>query len=155
MKNLILFGFLMLITSFNLSAQNKKEKITQLFAVMRTDIMINSMVDNMSTMFKQQSIEFMSTQNDSVYTVYMAYVMEETNSFTRKLINEDMVEIYDKYFNIEDIQKFIDFYNTPEAQKLLDVTPNIQQDIMKSVMSKYLPELQEKFKSKLEELMKK
>ncbi len=155
MKNLILFGFLMLITSFNLSAQNKKEKITQLFAVMRTDIMINSMVDNMSTMFKQQSIEFMSTQNDSVYTVYMAYVMEETNAFTRKLINEDMVEIYDKYFNIEDIQKFIDFYNTPEAQKLLDVTPNIQQDIMKSVMSKYLPELQEKFKSKLEELMKK
>lgn len=145
----------MLITSFNLSAQNKKEKITQLFAVMRTDIMINSMVDNMSTMFKQQSIEFMSTQNDSVYTVYMAYVMEETNAFTRKLINEDMVEIYDKYFNIEDIQKFIDFYNTPEAQKLLDVTPNIQQDIMKSVMSKYLPELQEKFKSKLEELMKK
>ena len=148
---MLLIGFM----SINLSAQEKNGKIIQLFELMRTEKRVNSMVDNMSAIFNQKSSELKNTQNDSIKTIYRTYVMDETKAFTKKLLNEDMVELYDKYFTIEEIQKFIDFYNTPEAKKLLDVTPNIQEDLMTNVRNKYLPDLREKFKKKFEELNKK
>jgi hypothetical protein len=154
MKKVIMLSLLIGALSFNVSAQTKKEKIVQLIDLMQSDKMINSMFDNMSNMFKQQASGLKDAKNDSIQEVFMKYVMEETKAFTKRLINEDMVEIYDKYFTDKEIQKYIDFYKTPEGKKFLDQMPNIQKDLMNNVMSKYLPELQEKFKKKLEELKK-
>ena len=57
MKKVILFATILVFTSFNLTAATKKDKIIQLFGLMNSDKMINSMVDNMSKMFQNQSSE--------------------------------------------------------------------------------------------------
>jgi len=80
--------------------------------------------------------------------------MEETKALSKKLINEDMVTIYDKYFTESEIQKFIDFYLSPEGKKLIEATPNMQNEIMAIMATKYMPELTTKFKNKLEESKK-
>jgi len=154
MKKVILFATLIFFVSFNLSAGNKKDKIIQLFGLMNSDKMINSMVDNMSKMFQNQSSEITNSKKDSIQKVYMAYVLDETKVFSKNLINNDMVIIYDKYFTEKEIDNYIEFYQTSEGKKMLDLTPNIQNDLISNIMNNYLPDLKTKFKNKLEELNK-
>ena len=155
MKKVILFASLFVFLTFNLSAQTKKDKIIQLFALMNIDQMMTSMVDNMSTMFTSQNPELKNAKNDSIQKAYISFVMDETKAFAKKLMNDDMVTVYDKYFNDQEIQKYIDFYNTPEGKKLIVQSPALQKDVMKTVLTKYLPDLTTKFKNKLDELNKK
>lgn len=149
MKRVILiiacFGFLTL----HLSAQSKKEKITELLALMNSDKTVNAMVDNMTRMFPAKASNTNDIRKDSIYK---AYVKEEMIAYSKKMYGKDMVDIYDKNFSIEEIQKYIDFYRTPEGQKFLSAMPGIQKDIMANMMTKDMPELQAKFKKKLEEL---
>ena len=154
MKKVILFATLLVLTSFNLTAATKKDKIIQLFGLMNSDKMINSMVDNMSKMFQNQTSELKNARKDSIQKVYMAYVTDETKVFSKNLINNDMVIIYDKYFTENDVDKYIEFYQTPEGKKLLDQSTNIQNDLMTAIINTYLPELKTKFKNKLDELNK-
>ena len=154
MKKVILFATLLVLTSFNLTAATKKDKIIQLFGLMNSDKMINSMVDNISKMFQNQSSELKDARKDSIQKVYMEYVMDETKAFSKNLINNDMVIIYDKYFTENDVDKYIEFYQTPEGKKLLDQSTNIQNDLMTAIINTYLPELKTKFKNKLDELNK-
>ena len=155
MKKVFLLATLVILMSFNLSAQTKKDKIIQLFGLMNTDKMVNTMVGNMSKMFQNQSSELKNSKNDSIQQEYFSYVMSETKEFSKKLINDDMVNIYDKYFTEQEIQKYIDFYNTPAGKKFIDQSPNIQNDMMTNVINNYLPDLKTKFKNKLDELNKK
>lgn len=155
MKKVILFTSLLVFLSFNVSAQTKKDKIVQLFALMNTDKMMNSMVDNMSSMFTGQNQQLQNSKSDSIQRVYIAFVMKETKAFGKKLIDDDMVTVYDKCFTEQEIEKYINFYNTPEGKKLIEQTPTIQKDVMATVMTKYMPDLQTKFKNKLDELNKK
>lgn len=155
MKKVFLFAVLVIFMSFNLSAQTKKDKIIQLFGLINSDKMINAMVDNMSKMFQNQSNELKNAKNDSIQKEYYSYVIIETKAFSKKLINEDMVTIYDKYFTEQEILKYIDFYNSPEGKKFIEQSPNIQNDMMSNIINNYLPDLKNKFKNKLEELNKK
>ena len=154
MKKIILLSSLIVFMSFNVSAQNKKEKIISLFELMNTDKMMDSMVDNISNMFANKNTGLKDAKNDSIQKEYMNYVMEETKTLSKKLINEDMVTLYDKYFTEPEIQKFINFYLSPEGKKLIEATPNMQNDIMAIMATKYMPELTTKFKNKLEESKK-
>jgi len=154
MKKIILLSSLIVFMSFNVSAQNKKDKIIKLFELMKTDKMMDSMVDNISNMFANKNTGLKDAKNDSIQKEYMNYVMEETKTLSKRLINEDMVTLYDKYFTEPEIQKFINFYLSPEGKKLIEATPNMQNDIMAIMATKYMPELTTKFKNKLEESKK-
>jgi len=155
MKKVFLFALLVIFMSVNLSAQTKKDKIIQLFGLMNSDKMISTMVDNMSKMFQNQSSEIKNEKKDSIQKEYFSYVMVETKEFSKKLINEDMVNLYDKYFTEPEIQKYIDFYNTPEGKKFIEQSPNLQSDLMTNIIKNYLPDLTKKFRNKLDELNKK
>ena len=155
MKKVLLLSILIVFMSFNLSALTKKDKIIQLFGLMNSDKMINNMVDNMSKMFQNQSSELKNAMNDSIQQKYFSYVFSETKEFSKKLFNEDMVTIYDKYFTETEIQKYIDFYNSPEGKKFVEQSPSVQNDLMTNVINNYLPDLKTKFKNKLDELNKK
>jgi len=154
MKKVFLFSLLVIFMSFNLSAQTKKDKIIQLFGLMNSDKMINAVVDNMSKMFQYPSAEQNNAKKDSIQAEYLSYVKSETKAFSKKLINEDMVNIYDKYFTEQDILKYIDFYNSPEGKKFIEQSPNIQKDLMTNIINNYLPDLKNKFRNKLDELNK-
>ena len=149
MKKIILLSTLILGMILNVSAQTKKEKITELFVAMKSEKLINSMVESMINMFQQKDNHLGSKQKDSLF---IAFVKDEMLTLNKKMYEQDMVTVYDKYFTIAEIQKYIDFYKTPEGKKMLDAMPSIQKDIMANVMNKDMPVLQAKMKKKLEEL---
>ena len=149
MKKIILLSTLILGMILNVSAQTKKEKITELFVAMKSEKLINSMVESMINMFQQKDNHLGSKEKDSLF---IAFVKDEMLTLNKKMYEQDMVNVYDKYFTIAEIQKYIDFYKTPEGKKMLDAMPSIQKDIMANVMNKDMPVLQAKMKKKLEEL---
>ena len=59
-----------------------------------------------------------------------------------KMMNEDMVAIYDKYFTDSEIKDYIAFYKSPSGQKFVNVTPALQADIMNIMMKDYMGEIQ-------------
>lgn len=149
MKKLILLTGLFAFLALNLSAQSKKEKINELFKLMKTEETLNATMDNMARMFKQQKPAGVDARKDSIFS---AYLRTEMVAFARKLSEVEMVNLYDKYFTTGDIQKYIDFYKTEEGQKFLNMIPAIQTDLMDVMMKDHLPALQAKFKKKIEEL---
>lgn len=119
MKRIILLSAILGIFVFHLSAQTKSDKIKELFVTMRVDKTMKSMMDNMSGLMQKQALLYGNTKKDSIHpgmdSSYRIYMKEEIVAFTKKVIDRDMVDLYDKYFSIEEIQKYIDFYKTTEG----------------------------------------
>jgi uncharacterized protein len=82
----------------------------------------------------------------------MTSMMQTVKEISKKLINEDMVALYDKYFTQNEINDLISFYKTPTGQKFIKVTPEIQKEIMMVMYQKYMPEMQKSIKARVEEL---
>jgi hypothetical protein len=76
------------------------------------------------------------------FNTKMRSMMLIVKEISTKLINEDMVVLYDKYFSQAEINDFISFYKTPSGQKMINMTPDIQKDLMTVMMQKYMPEMQ-------------
>ena len=70
---------------------------------------------------------------------------------TMRLLNEDMVDIYDRYFTTDDIEAFCTFYQSAAGKKLVDSTPGINQDVRVQSMTKYQPGLMKLVKEYFEE----
>lgn len=118
------------------------------------DAMSQSMAQNMSGIF-----------NDTAYTKYgidaskLMQKMVQKNMFRAreialKLVNIDMVDIYEKYFTIEEIEDFTAFYKTKSAQRLLAQMPEISKDIMTIMGTKYQKDLQASYMQDVEEIKK-
>ncbi len=138
---------------FNGYSQTKQESIKELFHLMQTDSLMDKTFKTMiPTMFKQMQ----SQVKDSVALVrakeLMTYTMESTKGIVKNLLDEDMVLIYDKYFNENEIKDFIAFYNTSSGQKLIKAQPDIQKEMMQIMFQKYIPEIQKTIKAKVEEM---
>ena len=78
-------------------------------------------------------------------------MMTVMKNITNRMLNEDMVLIYDKYFNQEEINDIISFYKTPSGHKWIKSTPEITKELMTVMMQKYMPEIQKAMKEKAEE----
>lgn len=78
--------------------------------------------------------------------------MDAGKDIMKKMMDTDMVDIYDKYFTEQEINDFTAFYKTPAGQKMLKVLPEIQKEIMTLMMQKYMPEMQSKIKEAVEKL---
>ena len=140
----------------------KKEKIKYLFSLMHQDSLIkktfdamsSSMAIQMATIFKDTIYTKAGINYSDKYAKIMQKTMEASKENATKLINEDMVDIYDKYFAIEDIESFISFYKSASGQKMLDKLPEITKDIMTAMTVKYQPGIQQSMMKEIEEIMK-
>ena len=72
----------------------------------------------------------------------MKKAIDAMKPIMNKMLNEDMVAIYDKYFTESEIKDYIAFYKSPSGQKFVNVTPAMQTDIMNIMMQKYMGEIQ-------------
>lgn len=79
-------------------------------------------------------------------------MMEEMKELSRKLNDVELVNIYDKHFTHGEIQDLIEFYESPTGKKILEKNPEITKELMSSMMTKYMPEIQKNLNKKLEEL---
>jgi hypothetical protein len=132
-----------------ISAQTKKDDIMELFTLLDPGQMIDKIFENMIDVFKHHGNTQIRQEYQEEFTDYLA---KEVKAMTDNLINEHMLNIYDKYFTHEEIKSLIKFYKTPAGKKMIATMPDIQKDIMTIMMNKHIPEFQEKIQKKMEEL---
>jgi hypothetical protein len=146
MRKIILLTSFALAISLTLPAQTKKEKIAELHKLMKTDSVAERM---METMLQIKTPYANDKRKDSLYRILMKGEMV----ILMKNINENyMVDIYDRYFTSEEIQQYIDFYKTPAGQKMVNVGPAMQKDLMAIMMSNDLMgAMRERMKKKMAE----
>jgi hypothetical protein len=142
MKKVILssiFCFFILASSH---AQTKQASIKELFHLMQTDsIMEKTFASIVPSMLNQMPCALKDSASLAQRDKMMGGVMKIAKDICTKMINEDMVVIYDKYFSQAEVDDFIRFYKTPAGQKFIKMTPTIQGDLMNIMMQKYMPEM--------------
>jgi hypothetical protein len=148
-KGFLAFAFCLLVVSGSF-AQTKQESIKQLFHIMKTDSITEQMFTSiLSPMMNQMQLK------DSVSQAHlkekMNSMMQIMKSISTKMLNEDMLILYDKYFTQEDITDFISFYKTTSGQKMINATPEMTKEIMAIMMQKYMPEIKKAMMEKIEE----
>jgi hypothetical protein len=162
MRKLLLSATLLIALVSHGQTQNsaKKEKIKNLFALMHQDSLIIKTLDGMtSTMVNSMSAMF----NDTTYTNHgvsvsqvtqklMVRSMKKSKETALKLLNEDMVDIYDKYFTIAEIEDFTTFYKSKSGQRMINQMPDITKDIMAVMGAKYQKDFQQSFMKDVEEI---
>jgi len=156
MTRIFLITVLFFSTFSQAQAQSKKESIKTLFVIMQQDslisksfrIMTSSIVSTMSSQFQSD------TSLSAKMSAIMEKSMEASKKVAMKLLNEDMVDIYDKYFTQQEIDDFIVFYKTKSGQKMISTLPDIQKDIMSAMSKKYTPTLQEEIMKEFDQIIK-
>lgn len=135
-------------------SQTKQESIKELLECMNqdsmTDRMLNAMIPVMMNQMKNQfSPE--DPASDESFQEMMKSIAESTRILTKKMIDGEMVALYDKYFSQSEINDFLTFYKSPSGKKFIKVTPDLMKDLMVVMTQKYMPEIQKSIKSKVEE----
>lgn len=154
MKKAILVLVFILPLLMNSYSQTKQESIKELFHVMQQDSIMDKMFNSMiPAMMNQMQSQMPGDSTAKVRSNEMMNSMLQTvKEISKKLMDEDMVVLYDKYFTQNEINDFSKFYKSPSGKKLLKVTPDIQKDLMMVMMQKYVPELQKTIKDRMEEM---
>ena len=150
MKKVILaavFCFFAFVSGYS---QTKQESIKELFKVMQTDSLMAKTFDAIisGSMINLQGVIKDSAANAAT-NVMMKSMMQNLKVMMKKMIDEDMVSLYDKYFTQNDINAYIIFYKSPSGQKFLKVTPDLQKDLMNVMMTKYMPEIQKSIQASM------
>jgi hypothetical protein len=154
MRKFILIPIMVTCVSISAVGQAKKESIKQLFSLMQQDSLINSSFAAMtSSIVSSMNLNLDSAANVR-YAKILAKSMEASKQIARKLLNEDMVDIYDKYFSQQEIDDFIAFYRSPSGKKMIDRVPSIQKDVMIVMTKKYTSGLHDEIMKEITEIMK-
>jgi uncharacterized protein len=141
----------------------KKEKIKELFKVMHQDSLMQKTMDVFIN-FASQSFDRLKNDGDyqkeghdfsKLMKEFMDKNKQHLYKISRTLLDNDMVEIYDKNFSMEEIDDFTNFYKTPSGQKMLMKMPGISNDIMNVMQTKYLADYQKSMMKDLEEIKEK
>ena len=164
MKHIPLSIALFFALTLNGLAQNptKAEKIKTLFALIHQDSLViktidgmtSSMFNNMTRMFSDTNYTKLGLDFSNLTKKIMENSMQKSKESALKFLNVDMVDIYDKYFTIEEIDDFIVFYKSKSAQKMLSQMPDISKDIMTIMSTKYQADIQQSFMKEIEEMTK-
>jgi hypothetical protein len=138
-------------------SQTKQESIKELFKCMNQDSMTDKMLNSMIPIMMNQMKNQFSPEDTSLNTSFqdmMKSIAESTRAMTKQMIDGEMIDLYDKYFNETEINDFLAFYKSPSGQKFIKVTPDLMNDLMIVMMQKYMPEIQKSIKSKIEDSLK-
>ncbi|WP_207420770.1 DUF2059 domain-containing protein [Desertivirga brevis] len=153
LKRTILSIAFIAISFSNSFAQNKKESIKELFHLMQTDSLMektfNAILPTIRQRMEAQTTDPVIRENSAKG---FAAVMTIAKDICKRMINEDMVDIYDRNFTDQEIQEFTAFYKTPAGQKMIKLLPDIQKEIMTLMMQKYMPEMQTRIKAEMEKI---
>jgi hypothetical protein len=157
MKKLVLLSIITIAFAMGSMAQDKILDIKRLLEVMNSEQISEAMLNSMVPVLKQQinsRIKENSAKEkiDKMMDDFTDAMMEEMKELSRKLNDVELVNIYDKHFTHGEIQDLIEFYESPTGKKILEKNPEITKELMSSMMTKYMPEIQKNLNKKLEEL---
>lgn len=140
MKKLLLALILLLPTFLNVQAKTKQENIKILFHLMQTDSVLDKTMKNMLPVLMKS----MPTPQapDAQLQANMDKMTKMVIDITNRLMNEDMVAIYDKYYTETEIEQLVAFYESKTGQKMVAISPELNKEMLSIMMTKYLPEIQ-------------
>jgi uncharacterized protein len=142
MKKLILVLLLSIPSFLNTQAATKQENIKALFTLMQTDSMAVKMMNSMMPMLMNPA----STVKDSTARVQREAMLKKITGvmmdITKRLMNEDMTALYDKYYSEKDIKDLLAFYKSDAGKKMVKITPDLNKEMIMILVTKYLPEIQ-------------
>lgn len=151
-KLLFILTFCLAITA-NTYSQSKQELIRELFTVMQTDSVMDK---TFASVFNTITGKMITQAKDSLSRAraqeMMKVMVPAMKEIIKRMRDEDLVSIYDRYFTESEIKDFIAFYKTPSGQKLTESQPAIQKDLTTIMIQKYIPEIQRITKEKIEEI---
>ncbi len=152
MKKLIFLSLLAIAVTTSGFAQDKASDLKRLLKLMNAEATIDQMTDNLKSVFKQQAFGLFDGEDASEQIdKFMNFVMDEVKELSKKMIDVEMVTIYDKHFTHDEVKDLIKFYESPTGKKLLEKSPAMTKELM-NLMAKYMPEIQEKMSKHIEEL---
>jgi len=84
---------------------------------------------------------------DKIFADMLSKASADESEKIQALFNIDeivlqLVPIYDKYFEQDELQQLVDFYNSKGGQKLLSVTPMITQESMEATLQYFQNKMQ-------------
>jgi len=143
MKKTIILSIIFVATTFTSFSQTKQESIKQLFHLMQVD---STMEKTFRTVIPAITAQFPKENNDPAKSAamnqFMSSLMSLTKDMCKKMLDEDLVVVYDKLFTENEIKDLIVFYNTPTGKKMIEKQPEMQMEMTRILMQKYIPELQ-------------
>jgi uncharacterized protein len=146
MKKLLLVILILIPALINCQAQTKQENIKVLFQLMQTDSVVEKMMNSMIPLMMKSIPQQQDSTAMSMMNATMKKITDAMMDITKRLMNEDMLAIYDKYYTEKDIKDLVAFYKSSAGQKMVKVTPDLNKEMMMILVTKYIPELQSKLK---------
>jgi hypothetical protein len=152
-KKVIFASVFCFIVSIPGYSQTKQESVKELFHLIRSDSLTDKMFTTMiPVMLKQMQGQTKDSATQARSNEMMSSMMQTVKEISKKMINEDLVALYDKYFTQNEINDLVSFYKTPTGQKFINVSPEIQKEIMTVMYQKYMPEMQKSIKARADDL---
>jgi hypothetical protein len=147
MKKPILLVIIFVATTFTSFSQTKRESIKELFHLMQTDsTMEKTFAAIVPAIMTQIPKEYKDSTKLAQMTQFMNSLFTSSKVMCKKMLDEDLVVIYDKLFTENEINDLIVFYKTPTGKKMIEKLPEMQKEITTMLMQKYMPELQNNIK---------
>lgn len=152
MKKLTVLTILFVLSLLVIKAQDNSDDINRLMNALQVDKTIDSMMDVMHNVMKGQFLMQEQGDVDKEKTDrVMDFMVVETTEITRKIMKEDMPQMYLRLFTNEEIKDLTKFYESPTGKKLLELQPQMSIEIGEIISNKYMPELGQKISELLSE----
>jgi len=125
--------------------QTKKDTIKELFQLMKDDSTSTKLMDSLLPVLTQKGNQEMdSTAKAKVQEKIQAIMIPVKKIIQR--VQEDRLNLYDKYFTQEEIDDMIAYYKSPAGRKFVHMKPEITKEIVMKVITEYLPEMKKDMK---------
>lgn len=150
MKKLSVMTILLILSLFMAKGQDKSEDISHLMSLMQIEKMVDGMMGSMQKNIEQQmSMQIQKEAKDEkaikdMVEKIVGVITSEVSVISKRMVKEDLPSVYDKLFTQPEIKDLIRFYESPTGQKLLAVSPQISEEIMMLMTTKYMPSLNQK-----------
>jgi hypothetical protein len=142
MKRTILVSIIFAITIFTAHSQTKQELIRELIHLTQTDSMMEKTYKSIvPTFMKQISTETNDSSKLAITQDFMNSMILSGKEISRKIMDEDIAGLYEKYYTENEIKDIIVFYKSTTGQKLIKKMPEMQKEIMTIMMQKFMPEI--------------
>ncbi len=147
MKKILLVLLFSIPLLLNCQAQTKQENIKVLFQLMQTDSVVEKMMNSMIPVMMKSIPQAQDSTAKSQLDATMKKMTQVMMTITKRLLNEDMVGLYDKYFTESEIKDLVTFYKSSVGKKMVAVSPELNKEMMMILITKYFPEMQEMLKN--------
>jgi len=153
MKRLLIIFFISLGTLTIAVGQSKSDKIFKLIELVNGAASINEILTDVKPQLIQKlNIKFEGENALKKNEDYDKFLSNLFKKVSEDLVNEDLYQIFDNYYDEGELDTIIAFYSLPVGQKTLKVNAIIKADLTNALIKKHLLDIKTQMLEKYEVL---